>query len=158
MIRAPRRKKSAKARNGREGGFTIVEVLVVTVIISILVAIVVVSLVNALERAKQRATMADMRTICKALEAYQADVGHYPTNGLTIQQLAATLIPYQSSVVPTEDHWRHPYVYTVAANNYSIESYGKDGVDGAEIDYANRFSFDLDIILSNGVFTASPEQ
>lgn len=153
----PWRSQQARSRSA-ESGFTLIEVLVVTVILGILVAIVIVSVLNAFERAKQRATMADMRTISKALEAYSTDTGRYPVSGSTMAQLSSMLIPYQTSVMPVEDHWRHLYVYTTDnVNNYSIESFGKDGVDGADISYANRFSFDLDLVLSNGTFTASPE-
>lgn len=142
----------------RQAGFTLVEVLVVVVIIGVLTAIVLVSLINAFEKSKQRATMSDMRTISKAIETYQIDLGRYPVGGISISQLAAILIPYQTSVVPQNDHWLHPYSYSSdGANNYSIESYGKDGVDGVDITPATRWQFDRDLILSNGVFTAAPE-
>lgn len=145
-------------QRGEETGFTLIEVLIVTTIIGLLVAIVIVSMINAFERSKQRATMADMRTVSKAMEAYNTDTGHYPANGNTMAQLSNLLVPYQSSVVPTTDHWKHTYLYTSDnVNSYSIESYGKDGIDGVQISYATRFNFDDDLILSNGVFTASPE-
>ena len=62
-------------------------------------------------------------------------------------------------MVPQVDHWSHAYVYTSnGATEYSIESYGKDGVNGSDINYATRWQFDQDIIVSSGIFTASPEQ
>lgn len=142
----------------QEAGFSIIEVLVVLVIVSILAAIAIVSMATAFDRAKQRTTMSDMRTLSKAIEIYQADTGFYPSSGQTISQLATFLIPVQSSVIPQEDAWHHAFVYsTDDLNSYSIESYGKDGVNGVQIDYANRFEFDLDLVVSNGIFTASPE-
>ena len=145
-------------RQQREAGFTIIEVLVVLTIVAVLVAIVIVSVINAFERAKQRATMADMRSIAKAVEIYITDTGHYPAAGQSMAQLGVILVPFQSSVLPTQDHWLHNYVYSSDnLTSYSIESYGKDGIDGAQIDYANRFSFNLDLIISNGAFSASPE-
>ena len=147
-----------RKRDDHEAGFSLVEVLIVLVIISILAAIALVALQNAFDRAKQRGTMADMRTISKALEIYRTDTGDYPANGQTMSQLLVYLRPSQTSVLPTEDHWKHAYVYSSDnLNSYSIESYGKDGIDGGQIDYATRFQFDLDLILSNGIFTASPE-
>lgn len=141
-----------------ERGFTLIEVLVVTVIIGILVAEVVVSLLNAFEKSKQRATMADMRTISKAVESYNVDTGHYPAGGLTMPALSAVLVPYQSSIVPLEDHWKHQYVYASDGESaYSIESFGKDGVDGLNIDHSTRLEFERDIIISDGSFTASPD-
>lgn len=142
-----------------EEGFTLIEVLVVTAVLGILVAIVVAAVGIAFERSKQRATIADMRTVSKALEIYSTDTGHYPANGQTMRQLSVILVPYQSSVVPIDDHWKHEYAYSSDnLDAYSIESYGKDGADGPNIDYANRDAFDRDLVLSNGMFTASPLQ
>ena len=146
-----------KAKHGAtaESGFTLVELLVTLVIISILAAISLVSLMNALDRAKQRATMADLRTISRAVEAYQVDAGQIPQGDLAT--VAPLLIPYQISVVPREDHWSNPIVYTASATSYSLESYGKDGIDGANISVATRTDFTLDILLSDGVFIAAPD-
>ena len=145
-------------RKPRESGFSLIEVLIVLVVIAVLAAIAIVALSDAFDRAKQRATMADMRSISKALETYRVDTGHYPASGQTMSQVAATLVPYQSSTLPTEDHWKHTYIYaTDDLDSYSIESYGKDGINGVQIDYSSRFEFDRDIILTNGAFVASPE-
>jgi general secretion pathway protein G len=138
-----------------EDGFTLVELLVSLVIISILTAIALVSLLNALDRSKQRATMADLRTISRAVEAYQVDAGLIPSG--TLAEITPLLIPYQINVVPQTDHWSNPMVYTSSADSYSIESYGKDGINGDNISKATRTDFTLDIVLSDGVFVAAPD-
>src|SRR5262245_32274713 len=121
----------------REAGFSLIEVLVVTAVIAILMSVCITSLQNAFDRARQRATMSDMRTISKALEIYRADTGHYPTSGQTMTQLVAILIPYQTSVLPSSDAWKHPYTYDYDnVDNYTIASYGKDGVDGPDVNYS----------------------
>jgi len=141
-----------------EAGFSLIELLVVTCVIAILMSVSITSLQQAFDRTRQRATMSDMRTISKALEIYRADTGHYPASGQTMAQLVQILIPYQTSVLPSTDSWKHIYTYeTDNVDSYSITSYGKDGVDGADISYSTRFEFDRDIILSNGLFVASPE-
>ena len=61
------------------------------------------------------------------------------------------------TVLPVEDHWRHPYVYSSDATGYTIESFGKDGIDGPASSYTTRFEFDRDLVLINGMFVASPE-
>jgi general secretion pathway protein G len=143
---------------GSEAGFTIIELLVVTVIIAILASIALVSLFNALDKAKQRATMADMRTISKAIETYMVDNSVPPDDSGGIASLVTVLTPYHSSVLPVEDHWRNGYSYSSdAAGNYTIESHGKDGTNGSDITQGSRFDFDLDIVLANGVFVAAPE-
>src|SRR5262249_9659282 len=127
-------------------------------IIGIIAAIAIVALGNALDKGKQKATMSDMRTIGKAIDLYRVDHGFLPDPSGGLPSLVSVLIPYQTSAVPIMDHWSHGYSYTAdAAGNYSIESYGKDGVDGTNITYATRFNFDDDIILSNGLFVNSPE-
>lgn len=145
-------------RERGQAGFTIVELLVVVVIIGIVASIVLVSLMNALDKARQRATMADMRTISKAIETYMVDQNVPPADAGGVEGLVTALTPYHSTVLPTRDHWRHAYQFTSDADgNYTIESYGKDGVDGADISLGSRFNFNLDIVLANGVFVAAPE-
>ena len=138
-----------------QGGFTLVELLVTLVILGILASLALVALVTALDRAKQRATMADMRTISRGVEAYQVDIGQIPQGGLPT--IAPLLIPYQISVVPMNDHWSNPIVYTASVTAYSLESFGKDGVDGTNINLGTRADFNLDILLSDGLFIAAPE-
>lgn len=151
-----RRSMSRKAGTKKnQRGFTLIELLVTLVILGILAALAIVALVAALDRAKQRATMADMRTVSKAIEAYQVDVGRIPQGDLTT--IAPLLVPYQINVVPQRDHWSNPMIYTASAISYSLESYGKDGVDGANISTGTRADYNLDILLSDGVFVAAPE-
>jgi len=145
-------------RDRGEAGFTIVELLVVVVIVGIVASIALVSLMNALDKARQRATMADMRSISKAIETYMVDNNLPPSATGGIDALVVALTPYHSTVLPTRDHWRHDYRFASDTDgNYTIESYGKDGVNGADISLSSRFNFDLDIVLANGVFVAAPE-
>ena len=139
----------------KQRGFTLIELLVTLVILGILAALAIVALFSALDRAKQRATMADMRTISKAIEAYQIDVGRIPQGDLTA--VAPLLVPYQTNVVPQADHWSNPMIYTASSSAYSLESYGKDGVDGADVSLGTRGDYNLDILLSDGMFIAAPE-
>ena len=51
-----------------------------------------------------------------------------------VEALVTALTPYHSTVLPVQDHWRHVYAFTSdSEGNYTIESHGKDGVDGADI-------------------------
>ncbi len=143
----------------RQSGYTLIELLIVLVVVAVIAAIALASIWNSLDRAKQRATMADMRTVARAIELYQTDRGFLPSASGGILGLQRTLVPYQSSVVPVHDHWGHGYAYTVdsAERNYTLESYGKDGADGVNISLSSRFDFNADIVVFNGQFVASPE-
>jgi len=134
----------------------LIELLVVTVILGIIAAISIVSLFTALDTAKQRATMADMRSIGRAIEAYHVDHGFLPADGGGLVALKPALVPYQISVLITDDHWSKPYSYTSNMTQYTIESFGKDGVDGPNINYLTRHDFNRDIVLSDGMFVAAP--
>ena len=65
-------------RQRRSAGFTLIELLIIVAILGIIVAIAVVNYLNAIDRARQRRSMADMRSLATALEAYAADLDRYP--------------------------------------------------------------------------------
>ena len=147
-----------EGQRSAERGFTVIELLAATVIIAIIAAIALTAALNALDKAKQRGTMADMRAISEAVESYMEETSRPPADGGGIDALASALTRYHSTALPTRDHWSHAYTYTSdGLGNYTIESHGKDGADGANITLGSRFDFDLDIVLSNGVFVAAPE-
>jgi len=145
-----------RARGRQEAGFSLIELLIVLAVIGIIAGIAMVNLLGALNRSKQRSTMADMRTIAIGIEVYHIDKGFLP-DASSMVQLRSILIPYQASVVPVVDRWGHFFSYTQDGANYTIESFGRDGTDGAEVTYATRANTDLDLQLSNGLFLFAPE-
>ncbi|HEX5044651.1 MAG TPA: type II secretion system protein GspG [Candidatus Polarisedimenticolaceae bacterium] len=139
-----------------DAGFSLIELLIVVAVIGIIAGIAMVNLLGAMERSKQRATMADMRTIAVGVEVYHIDKGFLPTASSMVQ-LRSILIPYQASVVPVVDRWGHFFSYSQDGTNYTIESFGRDGVDGSEVTYSTRANTNLDLQLSNGLFLFAPE-
>jgi type II secretory pathway pseudopilin PulG len=124
----------------------------------VIAAIAISSLFGAFHRAKQRATMADMRTIARAIETYSVDNNTLPDDSGGLSALLDDMIPYTTNVLPVLDHWGFGYSYVQDGNgNYSLESYGKDGLDGANMSLTSKFEYERDLVLYNGVFVAAPE-
>ena len=63
---------------GDEGGFTLIELLIVIVILGILAAIVVFAVQNLTSSSAKASCQSDYKTVETAVEAYYAQVGHYP--------------------------------------------------------------------------------
>ena len=145
-------------RGSSESGFTLIEVLIVFAIIAILTAILIPAMGFATDRSKQMATMSDMRNLAGAIMQYSIDNSGYPNDSLTAQQLAALLSDYAGDGLQYQDRWFHDFGYESDGNNaYTIQSFGRDGLDGANIDFDTRYDFNLDIVFDTTQFTYSPE-
>ena len=145
-----------KNHEQRAAGFSLIEILIVIVVLGIIMAMTVSSLLNARDKARQGATIADMRNIATAIEAYTVDYSLPPDTQL-FPAVAALLSPYHNRNVPVDDHWGHVYTYVSDIDmNYTLISFGKDGIDGADMTPATRFEFSRDIIVRNGEFPGLP--
>lgn len=82
-----------KNLRNRERGFTIVELLIVIIIIAILATIVIVAYNGISNRAKTTKAQSAAQTVIKKAEAYNAELGSYPT-GPTQMTSAATSTTY----------------------------------------------------------------
>ncbi len=67
----------------KQGGFTIVELLIVIVVIGILAAITIVAYTGIQNRANDTAVQADLRNFAGKIMQHQAVEGVYPTGGIT---------------------------------------------------------------------------
>jgi type II secretory pathway pseudopilin PulG len=135
--------------------------LVVIAIIGILAAIAIPNMLTAMQRSRQKRTMADMRTIATALEAYGTDheQEEYPPGEYAVS-LAPHLQPAYVKALPGVDGWGTGIRYSPLPNHgYVLVSAGADKTFEESDPSTKRetSSFDCDIVFSNGEFVQYPE-
>jgi len=147
-----------KKERKKERAFTLIEIMVVVVIIGMLMALVGVRVFQRMERAKRKIAVAQIRNLMTALEQYRLDNGIYPTTEQGLEALVKkpTIPPIPKNYPPGGylkskkiplDPWGNPYMYFSPGLNgedYTIESYGADGMDGGEGPAADIESWHLE--------------
>ncbi len=130
-------------RAPRQGGFSLVEILVVLVIMGLLISIVAPTVLNRADEARVQKAQADFKAIETALKIYRLDNFVYPT---TEQGLEALVSPSDLDPQPRNfkeggylaelplDPWGRPYLYLSPGDNGEVDIYtlGADGLAGGE--------------------------
>jgi len=126
-------------RRQNQGGFTLIEIMVVILILGLLATIVVQSLRGATDKAKHTKAQADLHELQTALDRYYLDNGYYPS---TDQGLQALVTRPSSGQIPNSyeeggyvqrvplDPWGNQYFYQSDGNTYTLKSFGKGGEGG----------------------------
>ncbi len=142
----------------RSKGFTLIELLVVVLIIGILVTIGIPTLLNAIDRAKQKRTMAEIRALGGAIQAYSVDHDMFPL-GTGVSTLVSVLEGEYVVHVTPADSWGHSFLYTGSTLDYTIGSTGKDGGSSLTLigSGGETSNFTDDIIYSKGSFIQWPD-
>jgi general secretion pathway protein G len=121
-----------------EGGFTLLELLVVIVILGLLIGLVAPAVLQQLGRARASVAQDSIERLASVLDLYKLDVGDYPS---TEQGLEALIQqpedvsdwhgPYLKGDHVPLDPWNHPYEYrnpsARAGHDYDLCSAGPPG-------------------------------
>lgn len=110
-----------------KGGFTLIELILVTVIIGILAGMVTLQFRGRAEQARWRAAKGDIASYQTAIDLYALD--HNDDFPGSLSELAPRYIKQLN-----KDPWGNEYVYKAASDDYQIFSAGKDGQAGTADD------------------------
>lgn len=146
----------------------VVAIPVVIAFLGIIAAIAIPNGMTAMGRSRQKRTMADLRSIATASEAYAVDHKVYP-HATGMSSLAPELEPTYIKHLPLVDGWGNPIHYQCWSrlggddcDSYAFGSAAKDGQWEREAlrDYdgdRGTTNFDCDIVFMNGSFVEYPE-
>lgn len=147
----------------RQGGFTLLEMLVVLVIVGLLVSMVGPRLFTKVDSAKVQTAQAQIKLLRGAIETMRLDINVYPSLEQGIRLLTdapndQTLRsrwrgPYLEGAVPL-DPWGNPYQYAPPATSgqpFTLYSFGGDGKSGGT-------GTDQDIGLDTVQSSSTPQQ
>ncbi|WP_425477153.1 type II secretion system major pseudopilin GspG [Solilutibacter silvestris] len=126
---------SALAR--QQGGFTLIEIILVVMLIGAIVAFAASRILGGSDRAKVNLAKAQVQTTVDKIEQFKADTGHLPAkldDLVTAPTANGTgwLGPY-AKTNDLKDPWGHDLLYQVPGQNgkpFTVTSLGRDGVPG----------------------------
>jgi len=129
-----------KRNKNKQGGFTLMELLVVLAILGLLMSLVGPRVLNQLGGAKTKTAAIQIKDLEQALEMYKLDVGRFPSTSDGLKALnekpgGATGWngPYLKSDVPL-DPWKREYNYKYPGERGELDifTYGQNGTPGGE--------------------------
>jgi general secretion pathway protein G len=122
-----------------DGGFTLLEMLVVLAIMGLLAAIIAPQVLKYLGSSKTQTAKVQIQNVVAALDLYKLDVGRYPTQqeGLnSVITAPATAVgwngPYLRNPSALTDPWGRPYIYRIPGKHGDVDVYslGSDNAEG----------------------------
>ncbi len=132
----------SRTSKARQGGFTLIEIMVVVIIIGILVAMVAPQVMGRIDQAQITRVHSDLRAVESALKFYRLDNFAYPSSEQGLEALVTkpndpnirNWNPHGYLPRMPKDPWQRPYLYMNPGQNSEIDVYtlGADGQPGGE--------------------------
>ena len=122
-------------RRAAQGGFSLIEIILVVVLIGGIVAFAASRILGGGDRAKANLGKAQVQTLAEKIQQFEMDTGNLPgsLDDLVTEPGNSTgwLGPY-AKPGELKDPWNHPFEYTVPGDGqpFDLVSLGKDGKPG----------------------------
>ena len=130
----PFRSGTLRARDRKNAGYTLLELLVVMGILAVLTAIATPQLMGYFGKAKTQSVQLPIENIGTALELYYMENGAYPSSGAGLKALVEAPPeaprwngPYLKKAKNLLDPWGRPYQYAIIDSQYEVYSLGPTG-------------------------------
>lgn len=139
------------AKNRKDQGFTLMELLVVLLVLGLLASIAVPQVVKYLGRAKADTAQLQIEALSANLDFYKIDVGRYPGEEEGLKALVEKpsnaekwFGPYIKKASSLIDPWGEPYVYKFPGEHgaFDLKSLGADKKEGGEGEDADVVSWE----------------
>lgn len=119
-------------------GFTLIELLIVIVILGLLASLVAPQMFSKVDSSRIQTAQTQIQMLETAIKTYRIDLGKFPDDLSQLRSSEEAMWdgPYLPKDVPN-DPWGNEYIYEKQGSDFSLKSYGPDGVEGGEGDNAD---------------------
>ena len=136
------RQRTGHAGWGLQGGFTLVELLLVLVILALIAGLVLPSIIGQAEGAKAKSASSQISRLSMAVESYYLDTGNTPSRLEDLVENPSGTAGWNGPYVKKQllkDPWGREYQFEVPGQHgefdiYSLGADGQRGGDGTDAD------------------------
>ena len=140
-------RKYKKMHDGRQRGFTLVELLLVLVILALIAGLVLPGIIGKAESAKAQAASSQISRISMSVESFYLDTGRTPTTLDEVVNEPSGVTGWNGPYIKNsllKDPWGREYKYRTPGEHgdFDIQSFGADGQQGGDKNNADITSWE----------------